>query len=116
MRAYRSFTNRATPTVPVETTSWTDGFTRRCRIKFIERAYLDYPYDWEKVTEEYVRERLDGQYRDVDMAMVFLHEAGTIRTPFAMYRVVPESVKDIRWIGAGGDETGRAAGRESNGE
>ena len=50
------------------------------------------------------------------MAMVFLHEAGTIRTPFAMYRVVPESVKGIRWIGAGGDETGRATGRESNGE
>ena len=56
-----------------------------------ERAYVDRPEDWEPVSEEYVRERLDGPYRDVDMAVEYLHEAGTIRTPFA--RVVSESVE-----------------------
>ena len=68
------------------------------------------------MTEEYVREHLDGQYRDVDMAMVFLHEAGTIRTPFAIYRMMSDSVECVGRIAAGGDETGRAAGLKSTGE
>ena len=42
--------------------------------------------DWEEVTEEYVRDHLDGPYRDVNKAMDYLHENGLIRTPFAYYR------------------------------
>ena len=78
-----------------------------------ERAYLDYPDGWETVAEDYVRDHLDGPYRDVDMAMAFLQEAGTIRTPFVTFRVVSESVAGFVRIRAGGDETGRAAGRKS---
>ena len=78
-----------------------------------ERAYVDHPEDWEPVSEEYVREHLDGPYRDVDMAMVYLAEAGAIRTPFVIYRVVADS-GDGR-IGAGGGETGRTIVRKSVG-
>ena len=79
-----------------------------------ERAYLDHPDDWECVSEEYLRDRLDGPYLDVNMAMAYLLEAGTIRTPFATYRVVSESDGCLGRIGAGDDdETGLAAGRET---
>ena len=80
------------------------------------RAYLDHPDYWEPVTEEYVRDRLAGHYRDVDLAMNVLHEAGAIRTPFATYRVASESVAGLGGIHAGGDETRDAAGRKTNGE
>ena len=78
-----------------------------------ERAYLDHPDDWECVSEEYLRDLLDGPYLDVDMAMAYLLEAGTIRTPFATYRVVSESGGCLGGVGAGDDETGLAAGLET---
>ena len=78
-----------------------------------ERPYLDHTDDWECVSEEYLRDRLDDPYLDVDMAMAYLLEAGTIRTPFANYCVVSDSVEGVGRIHAGGDETGLATGRET---
>ena len=46
--------------------------------------------DWQDVTEDEVRDKLDGPYHNVDMAMEYLNQNGFIRTPFSLYRVAPE--------------------------
>ena len=41
----------------------------------------------------------------MDMAIAYLHEAGSIRTPFATCRLVMESVESIKPIGSSNDES-----------
>ena len=48
------------------------------------RCYLDEDV-WEEVDTTQVRRALGEAYHDVGMALDFLHEAGRISTPAAMY-------------------------------
>ena len=48
------------------------------------RRYLDEDA-WELVGVDTVWQGLTDVYRDVSLALYFLHEAGRIRTPAAMY-------------------------------
>ena len=50
------------------------------------RCYLDEDV-WEEVDGATVRRALGEVYRDVSLALDFLHEAGTIRTPAAVFEV-----------------------------
>ena len=50
--------------------------------------YLDEDV-WETVGVDTVLRTLGEAYRDVGMALEFLHEAGRIRTPAAIYEVRP---------------------------
>ena len=52
------------------------------------RRYLDED-TWEPVGVDTVRRALADVYHDVSLALDFLHEAGGIRTPAAMYEAVP---------------------------
>ena len=52
------------------------------------RRYLD-EEAWEPVEVATVRRALGDAYRDVSLALDFLHEAGSIRTPAAVYEAVP---------------------------
>ena len=52
------------------------------------RRYLDEDA-WETVGVDTVLRALGEAYRDVGMALEFLHEAGWIRTPAAMYEAKP---------------------------
>ena len=45
--------------------------------------------DWEEESETVLRQRLQGYYRDVDLAMTTLQAGNTtLRTPFAFYRAI----------------------------
>ena len=50
------------------------------------RRYLDEDA-WEPVSVDTVRRALSDVYDDVPLALDFLREAGTIRTPAAMFEV-----------------------------
>ena len=50
------------------------------------RCYLDEDV-WEEVYGATVRRALGEVYRDVSLALDFLHEAGSIRTPAAVFEV-----------------------------
>ena len=62
-------------------TDWDDGYAYR-------RRCLDETV-WEPVDVSTVRQVLGDAYRDVSLALDFLHEAGSIRTPAAVYEAVP---------------------------
>ena len=50
------------------------------------RCYLDEDV-WEEVDAATVRRALGEEYRDVSLALDFLHEAGSIRTAAAVFEV-----------------------------
>ena len=50
------------------------------------RRYLDEDL-WEEVDAATVRRALGDVYRDVSLALDFLHGSGSIRTPAAMFEV-----------------------------
>ena len=50
------------------------------------RRYLDEDI-WEEVDAATVRRALGEAYRDVSLALDFLHGAGSIRTPAAVFEV-----------------------------
>ncbi len=50
------------------------------------RCYLDEDV-WEEVDAATVRRSLGEAYRDVSLALDFLHGAGSIRTPAAVFEV-----------------------------
>lgn len=55
-----------------------------------ERKYKD-ESDWHAVTEKEVRNRLDGYYYDLDLAIDNLKSGFTLDTPYAFYRFTKES-------------------------
>ena len=52
------------------------------------RRYLDEDA-WEPVDVATVRRALGDEYRDMSLALDFLHEAGSIRTPAAVFEAAP---------------------------
>ena len=64
-------------------TDWDDGYAYR-------RRYLD-ETAWEPVEVSTVRRALGDAYRDVSLALDFLPEAGSIRTPAAEKEVIAMS-------------------------
>ena len=54
--------------------------------RIYEMSYPGHPDDWKVVTEDYVRERVDGYYKDVDLLLDNQPEDRMFRTSFALYR------------------------------
>ena len=64
------------------------GRTARSDEHAYRRRYLGEDA-WETVGVDTVRRALGEAYHDVSLALEFLHEAGRIRTPVAMYEARP---------------------------
>ena len=65
-----------------------DRRTFRDDVHIYRRRYLDEAI-WEPVDTGVVERALSDVYRDVSLAMDFLREAGSIRTPAAMFEAEP---------------------------
>ena len=65
-----------------------DRRTFRDDVHIYRRCYLDEAV-WEPVDTGVVERALSDVYRDVSLAMDFLREAGSIRTPAAMFEAEP---------------------------
>ena len=63
--------------MPAESMERSGGYVYR-------RRYLDEDA-WEEVDAPTVRRALGDAYRDAELALEFLHEAGRIRTPAALF-------------------------------
>ena len=63
--------------MPAENTERSDGYVYR-------RRYLDEDA-WEEVDTPTVRRALGDAYRDAELALEFLNEAGRIRTPATLF-------------------------------
>lgn len=53
-----------------------------------QRMYADEPDNWQEVTEEEIRKRLDGYYTNIDEVIDAVRNGAPIRTPFAFFRFV----------------------------
>ena len=63
--------------MPAESMELSGGYVYR-------RRYLD-EEAWEEVDAPTVRRALGDAYRDAELALEFLHEAGRVRTPAALF-------------------------------
>lgn len=48
--------------------------------------YIGESEEWQEITEEKLRDRLDGYYKNIDLAIAWIREGNQLRTAFAFYR------------------------------
>ena len=53
-----------------------------------QKMYKDEPDNWQEVTEEHVREKLEGYYHSVDLAIETMKHGVPHQTDFAIFRWV----------------------------
>jgi hypothetical protein len=68
----------------------TDESNNKRSITMFERMYKDEEDNWQEVTEEEVRKRLDGYYHSIDLAIEAMKEGIPHDTPFAIFRYTSE--------------------------
>jgi hypothetical protein len=58
-----------------------------------QRMFKDEPDNWQEVTEQDVREHLDGFYHSVDLAIEVMQQGIPHDTFFFIYRWIPDGDK-----------------------